>query len=35
MHCIALRSIAPTGTLYFLAGPSGERHGLFGSVTTG
>jgi hypothetical protein len=25
----------PTGTLYFLAGPSGERHGLFGSITTG
>ena len=25
----------PTDTLYFLAGPSGERHGLFGSITTG
>jgi uncharacterized protein (TIGR03118 family) len=25
----------PTGTLYFLAGPSGEQHGLFGSITTG
>jgi uncharacterized protein (TIGR03118 family) len=23
----------PTNTLYFLAGPSGERHGLFGSIT--
>jgi uncharacterized protein (TIGR03118 family) len=25
----------PTDTLYFLAGPSGEQHGLFGSVTAG
>jgi uncharacterized protein (TIGR03118 family) len=25
----------PTNTLYFLAGPSEERHGLFGSITTG
>jgi uncharacterized protein (TIGR03118 family) len=25
----------PAGTLYFLAGPSGGRHGLFGSITTG
>src|SRR3954453_8702493 len=25
----------PTDTLYFLAGPSDEKHGLFGSVTTG
>jgi uncharacterized protein (TIGR03118 family) len=25
----------PTDTLYFLAGPSGEKHGLFGSITTG
>jgi uncharacterized protein (TIGR03118 family) len=25
----------PTGTLYFLAGPSGEQHGLFGSITAG
>ena len=25
----------PTDTLYFLAGPSGEQHGLFGSITTG
>jgi uncharacterized protein (TIGR03118 family) len=25
----------PTGTLYFLAGPSGEKHGLFGSITAG
>jgi uncharacterized protein (TIGR03118 family) len=25
----------PTDTLYFLAGPSGERHGLFGSITAG
>ncbi len=25
----------PTGTLYFLAGPSGEQHGLFGSITSG
>jgi uncharacterized protein (TIGR03118 family) len=25
----------PTSTLYFLAGPSAEKHGLFGSITTG
>jgi uncharacterized protein (TIGR03118 family) len=25
----------PTNTLYFLAGPSDEKHGLFGSITTG
>ena len=25
----------PTNTLYFLAGPSDERHGLFGSITAG
>ena len=25
----------PTGTLYFLAGPSDESHGLFGSITVG
>jgi len=25
----------PTGTLYFLAGPSGEQHGVFGSITSG
>jgi uncharacterized protein (TIGR03118 family) len=25
----------PADTLYFLAGPSGEQHGLFGSITTG
>jgi uncharacterized protein (TIGR03118 family) len=25
----------PTGTLYFLAGPSGQKHGLFGSITAG
>ena len=25
----------PTDTLYFLAGPSAEKHGLFGSITTG
>jgi uncharacterized protein (TIGR03118 family) len=25
----------PTNTLYFLAGPSGEQHGLFGSITAG
>jgi uncharacterized protein (TIGR03118 family) len=25
----------PTDSLYFLAGPSGEQHGLFGSITTG
>ena len=25
----------PTGTLYFLAGPSAEAHGLFGSITVG
>ena len=25
----------PTDTLYFLAGPSGGQHGLFGSITTG
>ena len=25
----------PTNTLYFLAGPGGETHGLFGSITTG
>jgi uncharacterized protein (TIGR03118 family) len=25
----------PTGTLYFLAGPSGEQHGLYGSITSG
>jgi uncharacterized protein (TIGR03118 family) len=25
----------PTGTLYFLAGPSDESHGLFGMVTSG
>jgi uncharacterized protein (TIGR03118 family) len=25
----------PTGTLYFLAGPSEEKHGLFGSITAG
>ena len=25
----------PTNTLYFLAGPSGEQHGLYGSITAG
>ena len=25
----------PTNTLYFLAGPSGEKHGLYGSITAG
>ena len=25
----------PTNTLYFLSGPSGEKHGLFGSITAG
>jgi uncharacterized protein (TIGR03118 family) len=25
----------PTDALYFLAGPSGEQHGLFASITTG
>ena len=25
----------PTGTLYFLSGPSDEKHGLFGSITAG
>jgi len=25
----------PAGTLYFLAGPNGEQHGLFGSITSG
>jgi uncharacterized protein (TIGR03118 family) len=25
----------PTSTLYFLSGPSGEKHGLFGSITAG
>ena len=25
----------PTNTLYFLAGPSGQQHGLYGSVTSG
>ncbi len=25
----------PTNTLYFLAGPSDEKHGLYGSVTAG
>lgn len=25
----------PTSSLYFLAGPSGEQHGLFGSITAG
>jgi uncharacterized protein (TIGR03118 family) len=25
----------PTGTLYFLSGPSGEQHGLYGSITAG
>jgi uncharacterized protein (TIGR03118 family) len=25
----------PTDTLYFLAGPSGEKHGLYGSITAG
>jgi uncharacterized protein (TIGR03118 family) len=25
----------PATTLYFLAGPSGEKHGLFGSITAG
>jgi uncharacterized protein (TIGR03118 family) len=25
----------PVGTLYFLAGPSAEQHGLFGSITAG
>jgi hypothetical protein len=25
----------PTNTLYFLAGPSEESHGLFGSITAG
>jgi hypothetical protein len=28
-------SAGPSGTLYFLAGPSGGRHGLLGSITTG
>jgi hypothetical protein len=26
-------TVGPTDTLYFLAGPSGEQHGLFGSIT--
>jgi uncharacterized protein (TIGR03118 family) len=25
----------PTSTLYFLSGPSGEQHGLYGSITAG
>jgi uncharacterized protein (TIGR03118 family) len=25
----------PTNTLYFVSGPSGEKHGLFGSITAG
>lgn len=25
----------PTSTLYFLSGPSGEKHGLYGSITVG
>jgi len=25
----------PTSTLYFLSGPSGEKHGLYGSITAG
>ena len=25
----------PTNSLYFLAGPNGETHGLYGSITTG
>lgn len=25
----------PTDTLYFLSGPSGEKHGLYGSITAG
>ncbi|MDX6427449.1 MAG: hypothetical protein QOD52_2854, partial [Gaiellaceae bacterium] len=25
----------PTTTLYFLSGPGGEKHGLFGSITAG
>jgi hypothetical protein len=25
----------PATTLYFLSGPSGEAHGLFGSITAG
>jgi uncharacterized protein (TIGR03118 family) len=25
----------PTSTLYFLSGPSGEQHGLYGSITSG
>ena len=25
----------PTNTLYFLAGPAGEQHGLYGSITAG
>ena len=25
----------PSDTLYFLAGPSGEQHGLYGSITSG
>ena len=25
----------PTTTLYFLSGPSDEKHGLFGSITAG
>jgi uncharacterized protein (TIGR03118 family) len=25
----------PTGTLYYLAGPSGGKHGVFGSITAG
>ena len=25
----------PASTLYFLAGPGGESHGLFGSITAG
>jgi uncharacterized protein (TIGR03118 family) len=25
----------PTNTLYFLSGPSGEKHGLFGSISAG
>ena len=25
----------PTNTLYFLSGPSGEKHGLYGSITAG
>jgi len=25
----------PTNTLYFLSGPAGEKHGLYGSITAG